>query len=427
MVKIVDIVKDSWAYDNNISVGDKLISVNGNSINDRLDFAYYQVVYPLNFEIETGNGVSNFILEDEGVNIGIEVEELKIRHCGNNCVFCFVTQNPKGMRKTIYVKDEDYRYSFLYGSYFTLTNTKESELERIIKFKLSPLYISVHAVNPEVRSKLLGIKKRDDLLGKMRLLADNGIQMHTQVVLVPDMNDGEVLRETITTMFDFFPAVQSVAVVPVGKTKHRDNLPNLKSVDPEAAQNVISLCEELGEKYLDEVGTRFVFPADEFYLKIGNTVPDNDFYESYDQYEDGVGMVRYYLERFKEFLEVCPKKIKTKKNVTFVTGKSFYKVLDKYVLPKLNKDTNLTVTAVMCENKLLGEEITVAGLLCGQDIIDALTEANIKSDLIVLPDNCINTDGILLDDFTPDDIANKMGVETVVFEDFHTLFDKIKS
>jgi putative radical SAM enzyme (TIGR03279 family) len=424
MVKIVNIEKKSEADKAGIKKGDSLISINGNTVEDAIDFNYYFADEPLELVLEGKNGIYKAKFRSAGSN-GIEVEGLKIKHCGNNCVFCFINQNPKGMRKTIYVKDEDYRFSFLYGNYFTLTKITQKELDRIVKMRLSPLYISVHAINNEVRKKLLGVKKDDELLEKMKYLTANGIELHTQIVLCPGYNDGKVLEETITTLRQFHPMVRSVAVVPVGLTGHRENLPAIEPVSKELAEKTVKLISKFNKKYKKEIDTNFVFAADEFYLKSGTECPDEDYYEDYLQYEDGVGMVRNFIERFKESIEFIPDKIAEKASVTIVTGGLFYPVMKEIVLPEMKKVKNLTVKLIKADNKLFGRSVTVAGLLGGADIISAVGKAEYENDTLLIPSTCLNYDGRFLDDLTIDDLTKKTGYKVHLLENPVEIFEKI--
>ncbi|HQO09751.1 MAG TPA: DUF512 domain-containing protein [Clostridiales bacterium] len=424
MVKIVSVEKNSPSYKAGIRKGDSLISVNGKQIEDAIDFNYYCADEPLSFVVEGKAGAYKAAFETAGNN-GIEVEDLKIRHCGNNCIFCFISQNPKGMRKTIYVKDEDYRFSFLYGNYFTLTTITPKELDRIVKMKLSPLYISVHSVNDDVRKKLLGIKKDDKLLEKMKYLTDNGIELHTQIVMCPGYNDGKILEDTIRVMRGFYPMVRSVAVVPVGLTSFRKNLPKIEPVTKEIAAETVKLIFKLNKKYKKETGTGFVFPADEFFITSGIELPEEEFYEDYLQYEDGVGPARNFIERFLESVDAIPEKINKKASVTIVTGELFYEIMNRIVMPELKKVKNLSVRLIKAENMLFGRSVTVAGLLGGKDIIKSVGKAKSGDDLLLIPSTILNYDGKFLDDITPDDLSEKTGYKVLLVENPVEIFEKI--
>ncbi|MCK5760688.1 MAG: DUF512 domain-containing protein [Candidatus Delongbacteria bacterium] len=424
MIKITKIQKGSLADKVGITSLFSINSINGHEINDLLDFNFYTADEPLKISFKAGNTSKEVIFQESGSN-GITVEEIKIKHCGNDCIFCFVTQNPKGLRKSLYVKDEDYRFSFLDGNYFTLTKTSSKELQRIVDMKLSPLYVSVHAIKPDVREKLLGIKKDDDLMGKMKFLTDHKIEIHTQIVLCPDINDGEVLEDTITTLQKLYPQVASIAVVPVGKTKHREDLPKIRSITKNDAKNTIDLISKYQDSFLQEIGTRFVFPADEFFLKAEIDVPEDKYYEDYQQYEDGIGMVRSFLDSFKEASENFPEKIKKKTKITIVTGDSFYPILEEYVLPVIAKVKGLRIELFKVENKLLGKEITVAGLLSGNDIIDTILDNRSKSDILLIPDTCLNFNGLFLDDLSVNDLEKRLKRSVIKLDSFSDLFDVI--
>ncbi len=274
MVKIISIIKDSLAEKLFLSVDDSILSINDNNINDRLDYNFYAIQRPIELKvIKKGKLEPVFYTITNEDDLGVEVEDLKIKHCGNNCVFCFVGQNPKKMRKTLYIRDEDYRYSFLYGNYFTLTNTKQSELDRIVKQRFSPLYISVHAVDVEVRRFLLGNMGADNLIPKMEYLINNGIELHTQIVLCPGYNDGKILKETIEKLYSYSPGVGSIAVVPLGRSKHGKMNSILTPVSKDHALSVIEIIENYQKQFLSESETRFVFAADEFYLKAELEIP----------------------------------------------------------------------------------------------------------------------------------------------------------
>jgi putative radical SAM enzyme (TIGR03279 family) len=422
MLKIISVKKGSCAESNGIAKGDSLISIAGNQINDALDFNFYTASDGYKAEIDGRNGIIRAEFDTGGDN-GMTVEEIKIRHCGNKCVFCFIDQNPKGLRKTIYVKDEDYRFSFLYGNYFTLTNIKESELERIAEMKLSPLYISVHAINNEARKKLLGIKKDDGLIDKLRFLISQGIELHTQIVMCPGINDGEILKETIEVLGSLYPGVKSLAVVPVGLTVHRKNLPELQPVTKKSASQTIDIISKFNEKYKKETGTNFVFAADEFYLKAGIEFPEADHYEGYLQYEDGVGMARNFIDMFKDSVNSIPKKIACKTRVVAVTGELFYSVMGMYVLPEFKKVKNLDFELIRVENTLFGNSVTVAGLLSGKDIVHAAGKAVNGTDILLIPSTCLNFDGKFLDDITINDVSKMTGYRVCQLENPVELFE----
>jgi putative radical SAM enzyme (TIGR03279 family) len=424
MLKITAIEKDSPAFKKGISKGDHILSFNGNDVDDALDFNFYASQENITLLIAGKTGPYEVKFEYPGSN-GILVEDIKVRHCGNKCIFCFIDQNPKGLRKTIYVKDEDYRFSFLYGNYFTLTNITQRELDKIITMRLSPLYISVHATDDCVRKKLLGIKKDDDLLTKMKFLTDNGIELHTQAVICPGINDGEVLKKTIRDLRELYPGVRSLAAVPVGLTGHREKLTQIEPANKKSAGEIVKIISNFNKEFSNDIGTNFVFAADEFYLKAGIDLPDEDHYEGYLQYEDGIGMTRNFTERFKESLDLIPDEIKKSSSITIVTGKLFYGILEKIVIPELQKVKNLEIKLVKAVNRLFGESVTVAGLLGGNDIAEAVGKAKIKGEILLIPSTCLNFDGIFLDGMTMSELSNITGYKVIQLENPVEIFEKI--
>lgn len=425
MIKIINIRKKSPAERKGLRPGDEIISINGMEVRDYLDYKLYSSDFPLEFIIRRYGETYSLIFDEEedAYDKGIDVEDMKIKHCGNKCIFCFVDQNPPGLRKGLYLKDEDFRYSFLYGSYFTLSNIRDEDLKRIKQQHLSPLYISVHAAQKKVRMKLLGIKYDDGFKRKLSFLTKNKIDLHTQIVLCPGINDGKVLDDTVRFLYSHYPYVLSVAVVPVGKTCHRDKLFSIDSFTKETSAAVVEQIESLQKEFLEKSNTRFVFAADEFYLKAGIRIPQKKYYENFSQYENGVGMTRIFLEELKKTKKTFPKTLNKKRNLLIVTGKSFYPVLIKHLLPELQKIKNLSTEIIAAENRLFGESVTVSGLLCGKDIIDAIKHSGFSADKIILPDTCLNFDGVFLDDMTLSALKKKLKTDVELFSNFSCLFE----
>lgn len=429
MLKIISVLPLSSADSLDLKSGDQIVSINNNTISDKLDFTYFIQDESLIIDILRSGKTITLKIENNTSysesDWGIILDEYKIKSCGNNCIFCFVHQNPQGLRKTIYVKDEDYRFSFLYGSYFTLTNITKSELERIAVMRLSPLYISVHATDADVRKNLLGIKKNDNILQKLDFLINKGIQLHTQIVLCPNINDAEILDNTVMELAKRHPGVESVAVVPVGKTAHRENLPYIKSADSDDALKVISLIDNLQIELLPKIKTRFVYAADEFYLKASLAIPDNEYYENFDQYENGIGLIRSFLNELNAYKKKLPAKLKNPKTVFLVTGRAFAPVLEASLLPYLQKIKNLNTIVIAVENKLFGYEVTVAGLLCGKDLLDAIKSSDLTPDLIVLPPTCLNYDNLFLDDMSFSEFLNHAATTVELYTNFERLISLI--
>jgi len=425
VIKIINIRKKSPAERKGLRPGDEIISINGMEVRDYLDYKLYSSDFPLEYIIRRDGETYSLIFDEEedAYDKGIDVEDMKIKHCGNKCIFCFVDQNPPGLRKGLYLKDEDFRYSFLYGSYFTLSNIRDEDLKRIKKQQLSPLYISVHAAQKKVRMKLLGINYDDGFKRKLSFLTRNKIELHTQIVLCPGVNDGKVLDDTVKFLHSHHPYVLSVAVVPVGKTCHRDKLFSIDSFTETTSAVVIKQIESLQKVFLEKSDTRFVFAADEFYLKAGFKIPNKNYYENFSQYENGVGMSRIFLDELKRAKKTFPKAMKEKRNLLIVTGKSFYPVLITHLLPELEKIQNLSAKIIAAENRLFGSSVTVSGLLCGNDIIHAVKQSNFQADKIILPDTCLNFDEIFLDDMTLPALKRKLKTDVEIFTKFSCLFD----
>lgn len=421
-MKIIEIEPRSLAAEATLQIGDDLTAINGHSIQDEIDLQFHASDEFL--EIEFTRDQEAFVVEiekDPAETLGVKLEPIRFRCCGNHCIFCFVDQNPKGLRKSLYFKDEDFRLSFLYGNYVTLTNLSRRDAERIVQQRLSPIYVSVHAVNPSVRQKLLGIRKDDRLLEKLRFLTRHRIEIHTQIVLCPGFNDGKVLVETVEKLSEFYPQLNSIAVVPLGLTKHRDDLTPLKPVTAEMAENLILWGEAEANRFQEKWGHHFLYLADEFYLQSGRKLPPADRYDDFAQFENGVGMSRSLLDEFARQRVNFPQKISKRKLVTLVTGKLAYPLLKESILPVLNQIENLTVNLLPVANHFYGEQVTVSGLLTGQDIFHALKSADL-GEMVYLPENCLNFDGLFLDDWTPKMLAEKLGCPIrVLANDFQEL------
>ncbi len=426
MIQILDIEPGSIAAELGIQPGAVLKQINGKEIEDQLDYRFYVSTEQVEVLVEQeGEEIIFDIEKDPQEDLGLVLEEMKMRKCGNKCIFCFVHQTPKGLRKSLYFKDEDYRFSFLYGHYVTLSNTRRKDLERIVEQRLSPLYISVHATEPELRKHLLGIKHDDYLLQKIRYLTEHGIELHAQIVLCPDLNDGEHLDRTIADLKQFYPHLRSIAIVPVGLTRHRRNLPELHPVTNEYSLRLMEEMEERRRALKKELGSSFVYLSDEFYIRTGQPVPDDEYYEGFYQLENGVGLTRHFINRFREELPKFRRRF-PRKRLSLVSGVLGSEVLKTYILPELEPVAEGKVTLHRVINRFWGEGITVAGLLVGQDIYQTLKEEPL-GDVVVLPPRVLNHDGLFLDDWTVEDLEKKLGKPIYVFPDsFLELFDRIR-
>jgi putative radical SAM enzyme (TIGR03279 family) len=346
-------------------------------------------------------------------DIGLILQDLEMRKCGNKCIFCFIHQNPKGMRRAIYFKDEDYRFSFLYGHYVTLTNTSQKDLERIVDQQLSPLYVSVHVTNTQLRKYMLGIKFDDLLLEKIEFLTERGIELHCQIVLCPDLNDGKYLDQTIDDLKRFYPGIKSIAIVPVGLTKHRKNLPVLKPVTHDYAIKLFDIIKKKRQQLKSEIDSSFIFLSDEFYIRTGTAIPNNDYYEGFYQLENGVGLTRDFINLFQKELPKI-RKSNLSFNMTFVSGALGTIVLEQFIIPEFKKMPNIKISMYKIINKFFGESIVVSGLLVGRDLFEALKTKEL-GDNIILPPRVLNHDGLFLDDWSVKELENKLNRKIYIF------------
>ena len=405
----------SIAAKKKINKDDVLISINGNEINDVLDYRFYINDTKLLLSMKTAEGKSKLIMirKDEFEDIGLEFETYlmdKQRSCKNKCIFCFIDQLPKGLRKSLYFKDDDSRLSFLFGNYITLTNLTDSEAERIIKMHISPVNVSVQTMNPELRVKMMANPKAGESLKYLREFADAGIAINTQLVLCPSINDGAELERSLNELSKMYPAVQSIAAVPVGLSDHREGLYKLEPYTKETAREVIDIINRFNEKFKAEHGEIIAYAADEFYLKAELPMPDADYYNGFPQLENGVGMWALLESEFNEALDEC-KITELDRKVTVVTGKAAYPLIKSLSEKAERKIKGLSVNVVAAENKLLGKMITVSGLLCGADIISALDGTELGDELII-PPNCLRSEGdMFLDDMTVEELSERLKIK----------------
>jgi len=417
MLKITSIESGGLAEFSGLREGDKLISINNQAINDLLDFYFHQADEHLDIIYDRERQRQQVTIQKNYENnLGIDVEDFKIKRCSNNCIFCFIKQNPKHLRRQIYFCDEDYRYSFLYGNYITLTDIGAEELDRIVTQRLSPLYISVHATDPDVRRLIFRLENDDHLMKKIEFLTRHRIELHTQVVLVPDVNDGDILNRTIKDLYHYKRSIKTLAIVPVGLTKHRKHLPSIHPVSAELATTLVELSESWDRRFRNIDDEPFVYLSDEFYLLAERSFPLTEHYGPYHQIENGVGLCRQLIDTIKESSQDFPKALAEPRKIALITGKSATPVLREYVLPYLNKITKLTAELITVTNNFFGETVTVSGLLTAGDIIAQFPE-NGSYDCIYLPPNCINDNGVLLDDKKPVDIEKFLGIPVKIGSD----------
>jgi putative radical SAM enzyme (TIGR03279 family) len=380
---VLSLEPDSPAAEAGIKLGDVLTHVNENPVLDIVDFAFLSAGESVTLDVDRpGEGAMRFVIEkgydeDLGIEFGDDLFD-RVHICKNKCVFCFLYQQPKGLRPSLYIKDDDYRLSFLHGNYLTLTNMGDDEFQRVIDQKLSPLYVSVHATDPEVRGNMLGRKGPEPILPRLRMLAENKIQIHGQVVLCPGYNDGDQLRQTVRELADLHPerlgsygGVLSMAVVPVGLTQFRDRLAALKTCDPDFCRSLVEEAEQWRTQYRKTLGTNFVFLSDEFYLSAGVPVPVARQYEGFPQLEDGVGLVRLFIDDVKKVQRKLPARVATPRSATMVTGELAAPLLQD-LARTLNQVDNVDVNVCAVHNTFFEGSINVAGLLTGRDIANAL-------------------------------------------------------
>ncbi|MDR0951934.1 MAG: DUF512 domain-containing protein [Oscillospiraceae bacterium] len=401
-------------------VGERLVSINGNEIFDVLDYKYYSYEPRLElvFEGEGGSRRRVRVKKSAGAELGLSFESYLMdapHECSNHCLFCFVEQNPQGLRRSLYFKDDDARLSFLTGSYITLTNLSEREISRLIDLKISPINISVHATNPALRAKLLGNKEGADILPLMRALAEGGITMNCQLVCCPGLNDGQELSRTMEDLAQLYPRAASVSVVPVGLTKHREGRAPLAPVDAENARETLALVEGFAEKCLEKHGSRIFFPADEYYIKAALPVPLEEFYEDYPQLENGVGLLRLFEAQFLEELEACPPE-SAGADFSIATGRAAAPFLEKLLVTAQEKCGNIKGRVFSIENIFFGDTIDVAGLITGGDLIEQLRGRSLGERLLIPATMLRHGEGIFLDDVTVSDVERELGVSVSVVE-----------
>ena len=409
-LRVLDVEPESLAGRIGLKVGDEILEVDGEPLMDVIDLQFKMAGFGKSMSIRTRDRLLEFV-RDEWESLGAEFEPIEPLVCDNDCVFCFVHQNPPDARRSLRIKDEDYRLSFLFGNYLTLTNIDDAELARIIDQRLSPLYISVHATEHDVRTRMLGNENYDGLDEKLDRLVDAGIQLHCQVVLCPGWNDGSHLERTIDDLARRYPGVQSLAVVPVGLTDHRDTLPRLDPVTPEYAARTIRDLAPIQAKFEQKWGTPFTFLGDEFYILADQPIPPADHYQEFPQIENGVGMVRSFLDDFDQAVDRAideTASLRGKVRGTVATGGLFQPYLDRCV-----RRLDLGLKTVAVENRFWGSGINVAGLLTGGDFIAALKGESL-GDVVILPsESMIGDEGLFLDDMKVGDVERELGVKVI--------------
>lgn len=424
---IKEITPGSIAEEVGIEKNDILISINGKEVKDIIDYKFLSDDEELIIEIEKADSKEVWEIEiekDYGEELGIEFGGGlidKAKRCSNKCIFCFIDQLPKGMRESLYFKDDDSRLSFLQGNFVTLTNMKEEDIDRIINYHISPINVSVHTTNPELRIKMLNNRFAGNILERMKRLADAGIEMNAQVVSIPDINNGEELINTIEDLYSLYPQVNSVAVVPIGITKYREKLAHVRTYTKEESTREIENVEKLQKQYLKETGGPFVRLSDEFYLVGEKTIPDADFYDNYHQIEDGVGMVRCFRDAIDDTIEELD--VNMNGSFSIVTGTLAYPEICEGAKKIKEKNPNIQLDVYAIINSYFGKTITIAGLLTGTDIIEQM-KGVIKSKYLIMSNNMFrkgyelsdSTEQIMLDDTKIKDIEEALDVKVIVVD-----------
>ncbi|MGL5647550.1 MAG: DUF512 domain-containing protein [Clostridium sp.] len=421
---IKEVLPESIAEEVGIEVGDFLLSINDKDIDDIIDYRFLSVDDELTLQIEKADGeVWDIEIEKEpGEELGLEFGGGimdKAKSCTNKCIFCFIDQNPKGMRETIYFKDDDSRLSFLQGNFVTLTNMKDEDIDRIIKYHISPINISVHTTNPELRREMLNNRFAGAVYERMERLAKEGIHMHAQIVCIPDINNGEELKRTIRDLYNLYPYVNNVAVVPIGMTKFRENLKKLRRFTKEESIDTINFIKQMQDDFYKEVGEPFVRLSDEFYVVAGIDVPDANFYDGYSQIEDGVGSIRYFRNRIMEDLKDLD--LTKGGDYTSVTGALAYEEVKSVMNKITEKNSKIKIDVREIINNFYGDTITVSGLITGRDIIEQL-KGKIQTKYLIMPDNMFRRGyepgssevPVMLDDTVIADIEKALDVEVIV-------------
>lgn len=418
-VVIHGIKSGSIAERKRILPGDILLSINGHPISDLLDLDFYAAEPHLILELERNGRTKKLrVHKDQYADLGLEFETYLIdreRSCRNNCIFCFVDQMPPGMRDSLYFKDDDDRLSFLFGNYVTLTNLPESEIDRIIQMHISPINISVHTTNPELRVQMMHNRFAGESLAHMRRLAEAGIRLNCQLVLCPGINDGEELSRSLEDLAALWPSVQSIACVPVGLTRYREGLHPIQPYDQVSAGEAIDRIEAFSQAFLAAHGTRLAYPSDEFFLKAGRPLPEDAYYEEFSQLENGVGVVPLLMQEFRAALAQLPESGQIRR-VSLATGTAAAPFLQLLVDELRVKWHHLECRILPVENRFFGASIDVAGLVTGQDLLAAL-EGEDLGELLLLPSVMLRHEqDRFLDDLTLDEIRRFAKVPVKVCE-----------
>ena len=420
MVKITGVTRGSRAAKRGVKVGDELVSINGNEIRDVLDYRFYLAECVVELSLSRGGKTKRVKIKKEQYDdIGLEFETPlmdKKQTCRNGCIFCFIDQNPAGMRESVYFKDDDSRLSFLHGNYITLTNMTECDVERIVKMRFSPINISIHTTNPELRVMMMKNKRAGEVLSYLDRFAEAGLSMCGQIVLCRGVNDGEELLRSMRDLEKYYPQMGSVSIVPAGLTEHREGLYPLTDFTAEEAGAVIDMIDKVAEENLARCGSRIFFAADELYLKAGRPIPSEEYYEEYPQIENGVGMLRSMEEELTSALDEAEPS-DTKRTVSIATGVAAYGMIKDKCDELGRKFPNLQINVYKIVNNFFGKSITVSGLLTGKDIYEQLSDKDL-GDVLLVPANALRAgEEVFLCDMTVGELSDRLGVKILPTRD----------
>ncbi len=419
MVKIELVESGSRAFRAGVMRGDILKEINGREINDVLDYRFFLAEKDVALTlIRNGEELTVNIKKSQYDDIGLDFETplMDQKHsCENKCIFCFIDQLPRGMRKTLYFKDDDSRLSFLHGNYITLTNLHDKDIDRIIEMHISPVNISVHTTNPELRVKMMHNKRAGEVLKYIKRLSNAGISLCGQIVLCKGINDGDELERSLTDLAEFFPSLQSVSIVPAGLTKYREKLYPLEGFSKNEAAAVIDQVNKFGDKMMDMHGVRMFYCADELYLKAERALPSESYYDGYPQIENGVGMITSTLAEFYDelgYIDEYIQDVKLPRTVSVATGVAAYDTVVSMTRALEERVTGLKVNVYKVINNFFGESITVAGLLTAGDIADQLQGKEL-GEMLYFPENALRAGGdLFLDDISPEELGVRLCVKT---------------
>ncbi len=436
MVTVTQVIENSLAEKSGIRAGDVLLAIDSHPVRDILDYRFFlteeNILLSLmreerEFEVTIRKGRYD--------DIGLEFETFlmdKKKRCANKCIFCFIDQNPCGMRETVYFKDDDTRLSFLMGNYVTLTNVSDEELQRIVTMRLSPVNVSVHTTNPDLRVKMLGNPKAGRIMEQLKILKDGGIDINCQIVSCSGINDGKELERTILDLEKLYPALQSIAVVPAGLTRHRQNLTKITPYEKASSRRIIETVEAFAEAFMKKYDTHLVYAADEFYLSADMELPPEEAYDGYPQLDNGVGLLRSTREEILDELEwrwnegewkTLPK---TPLSITLATGMAAKDFLSEICEKIREKLPFLSLKVLPVENHFFGETVTVAGLICGGDLLQRALEA--KPEILFIPAVCLRHErDKFLDDMTLEDLKQQLDCPVYTIENGIPLLDQIEN